>query len=81
MRKLEHLLLVTSGAKNKMPKNFTVESVKSKNYIALDTKPKMVKLTNETNQIYSRTLGAGMPMGLLLSLTYPTNITITSPTQ
>ena len=33
----------------------------------------------ETDQLYSMTLGAGQPMGLLLALTYPENIDIVSP--
>ncbi len=61
------------------PKSFGAFNTKSKNMLILDIKPRMGIMDMESNQpaVVTRTLYAGMPIGLLLTLTYPTDIPIT----
>ena len=55
------------------PVNKLVLDAKPDNFQVLDVKPNMIKPFSET-QVYTetRTVSAGMPMGLLLAITYPT---------
>ena len=64
-----------------MSKNFEVIDVKPKNSLVIDTKPKMINMTQpvEQEQMYSVTIGAGMYMGIPV-ITYPTAQTFNSPT-
>jgi hypothetical protein len=60
------------------PVNAGINDWKAKNKGVLNTKPK-INITPDSitsDRLYDMTLYAGMPMGLLLSLTYPTNIQI-----
>ena len=61
------------------PVNKLVLDTKPDNFQVLDVKPNMIKPFSETQVYYSGTtiLHAGMPMGLLLAITYPTVGTIT----
>ena len=59
------------------PKISLIEETKPKSSIE-DTKPKISALAGNLTQSYTVVLGAGMPIGLLLSLTYPEAITIDS---
>ena len=53
-------------------KGVSVADVKPANILVVDTKPKNMQVirSSETQTYYQRIL-AGMPIGLLLSLTYP----------
>lgn len=59
-----------------MPKINSIIDVKPKAQGLIDTKPKMHVVEGET-VVHTdlRTVRKGEPMGLLLSLTYPVNIT------
>jgi hypothetical protein len=72
-----------------MPKVFSVIDVKPVNFRVVDTKPNSLRAVDvkpnmnrafEETVIYTdtRTINKGQPMGLLLSLTYPTTFTFTS---
>lgn len=54
------------------PKAGLVEDIKPKMSLVDDVKPKMTEVHSETQIYYSG--GAGQPMGLLLTLTYPSRI-------
>ena len=61
-----------------MPKNLLVEDTKPKMGLVEDTKPKMDLISRDSiTQSYQVVLGAGMPMGLLLAITYPVAGTVT----
>ena len=45
----------------------------------IDTKPGMITPGMDTERYYNVTINAGMPIGLLLSLTYPVGFTVSSP--
>ena len=52
---------------------------KPKNEVVLDYKPKVLINRPLAYQYYSSTITKGMPMGLLLALTYPTTVTFQTP--
>ena len=57
------------------PKNALVTDIKPLNVSVVDVKPKMTSDTiSQTDQLYTRTLGAGMYLGIPI-LTYPVAIT------
>ena len=75
------LLIEAQGLKN-MPKNYIVQDVKPRKSVVQDVKPSTnlvldVKSKNksvgeETKTYFdTKTISIGQPMGLLLSLTYP----------
>lgn len=58
-----------------MPKNLRVIDVKPQNEAVIDTKPKMQAIDSETlTRSYLVNIDAGQPIGLLLTLTYPSAI-------
>ena len=62
-----------------MPRDLKAVGVKPKNLEARDVKPKMEGgVIAEYDRLYDVTLAAGQPMGLLLTLTYPTAGTVQS---
>ena len=63
-----------------MPKNEAVIDVLPKNKLVEDILPKNLMGVGESlgDQLYTVVLGAGMPIGLLLTLTYPSAGTVQS---
>lgn len=67
------------GVSEEKTKNKIILDDKTKTKVVLDSKPNnKVILIQERERYYDVVLGANMPMGLLLSLTYPTEITVQS---
>lgn len=60
------------------PSMHSVEDTKPKMEAVFDAKPSVLINTTLASRGEERTLGAGMPIGLLLTLTYPEEITVTS---
>lgn len=65
---------------NPKPQN-KVTNVLPNNQSVINTKPKNQELSLVQNYTYmeTRTILKGSPMGLLLALTYPADITFTAP--
>ena len=62
-----------------MPKNFSVIDIVPKNEAVIDILPKNMAIDPQTmTRSYQVVIGAGQPIGLLLTLTYPTTGTVTS---
>ena len=63
-----------------MPRNYIIEDIKPKNEAVIDVLPKNLMGVGESlgDQLYEVVLGAGMPIGLLLTLTYPSAGTVQS---
>ena len=62
-----------------LPRNEAIIDFKPQNEAVIDVLPKMRQFaTSDTEQYYTIVIGRGMPIGLLLALTYPSNITISS---
>ena len=59
------------------PSNVGVTSVKPSNILVVDAKPSMVSVGGETEIYCDPKLRTGMPIGLLLTLTYPKDSMIT----
>ena len=61
-----------------LPKNISAIDILPKNEAVIDVLPKNMAIDPTTEQYYSVVLGRGMPIGLLLALTYSQDITINS---
>ena len=61
-----------------LPKNLTAIDILPENNAVIDILPKNMTINSTTEQYYSVVLGRGMPIGLLLALTYPAAGTVSS---
>lgn len=62
------------------PSNEFIVDQKPSNEFIIDHKPKMEFIPSDTtDQLFEVVLGAGQPIGLLLTLTYPTAGTVQNP--
>lgn len=57
-----------------MPKNRLVFDETPKNKLVFDEKPNTANMKGEITRSYNVVINAGMPIGLLLTLTYPINV-------